>query len=174
MASPTRWTWVWVNSRSWWWTGRPGVLWFMGSQRVGHDWATELNCTHRTCLFITYFVSFIPSETSALSMQSPCHLVCTWIADLNIVPSTLHMTINIFEGRMEKGGTGYKGSSEDKLCLPHRFAQGWLGHLSVPLLNCHSLKLDCQQECKCYLLNFSRAQFPRHALFRFGLSFSLF
>ena len=42
MASPTRWTWVWVNSGSWWWTGRRGVLWFMGSQRVGHDW-TELN-----------------------------------------------------------------------------------------------------------------------------------
>ena len=45
MASPTRWTWVWVNSESWWWTGRPGVLWFMGSQRVGHDWVTELNWT---------------------------------------------------------------------------------------------------------------------------------
>ena len=43
MASPTRWTWVWVNSGRWWWTGRPGVLRFMGSQRVGHDWATELN-----------------------------------------------------------------------------------------------------------------------------------
>ena len=43
MASLTRWTWVWVNSGSWWWTGRPGVLWFMASQRVGHDWATELN-----------------------------------------------------------------------------------------------------------------------------------
>ena len=43
MASPTQWTWVWVNSGSWWWTGRPGVLQFMGSQRVGHDWATELN-----------------------------------------------------------------------------------------------------------------------------------
>ena len=41
MASLTRWTWVWVNSGSWWWTGRPGVMWFMGSQRVGHDWATE-------------------------------------------------------------------------------------------------------------------------------------
>ena len=40
-----QWTWVWVNSRSWWWTGRPGVLWFLGSQRVGHDWATELNWT---------------------------------------------------------------------------------------------------------------------------------
>ena len=46
MASPTRWTWVWVNSGSWWWTGRPGVLQFMGSQRVGHDWATELNWNH--------------------------------------------------------------------------------------------------------------------------------
>ena len=43
MASPTLWTWVWVNSGSWWWTGRPGVLRFMGSQRVGHDWAIELN-----------------------------------------------------------------------------------------------------------------------------------
>ena len=45
MASPTRWTWIWVNSGGWWWTGRPGMLWFMGSQRVGHDWATELNWT---------------------------------------------------------------------------------------------------------------------------------
>ena len=42
MASPIRWTWVWVNSGSWWWTGRPGVLQFMGLQRVGHDWVTEL------------------------------------------------------------------------------------------------------------------------------------
>ena len=44
MASQTWWTWVWVNSRRWWGTGRPGVLQFMESQRVGHDWATELNC----------------------------------------------------------------------------------------------------------------------------------
>ena len=44
MASLTRWTWVWVDSGSWWWTGRPGVLWFMGLQRVGHDWVTELIC----------------------------------------------------------------------------------------------------------------------------------
>ena len=42
MASWTRWTWIWVNSGSWWWTGRPGVLRFMGSQRIRHDWATEL------------------------------------------------------------------------------------------------------------------------------------
>ena len=43
MASPTQWTWVWVDSGSWWWIGRPGVLRFMGLKRVGHDWATELN-----------------------------------------------------------------------------------------------------------------------------------
>ena len=47
MASLTQWTWVWVNSGSWWWTGRPGVLRFMGLQRVRHDWATELNWTER-------------------------------------------------------------------------------------------------------------------------------
>ena len=45
MASLTQWTWVWVTSGRWWWTGRPGVLRFMGSKRVGHDWATELNWT---------------------------------------------------------------------------------------------------------------------------------
>ena len=43
MASPTRWTWVWASSRSWWWTGKPGVLQSMRLQRVGHNWATELN-----------------------------------------------------------------------------------------------------------------------------------
>ena len=45
MASLTRWTWLWINSGSWWWTGRPGVLQSMGLQRVGHDWVTELNWT---------------------------------------------------------------------------------------------------------------------------------
>ena len=55
MASLTRWTWVWVNSGNLWWTRRPGVLRFMGSQRVEHDWATELNwkplsvCTTTNC-----------------------------------------------------------------------------------------------------------------------------
>ena len=44
-ASLTQWIWVWVNSRSWWRTGKPGVLQSMGSQRVGHNWATELNWT---------------------------------------------------------------------------------------------------------------------------------
>ena len=47
MASLTQCTWVWVNSGIWWRTGRPGVLWFMGSQTVGHNWATELNWLKR-------------------------------------------------------------------------------------------------------------------------------
>ena len=48
MASPTQWTWVWVDSGSWWWTGRPGVLWFMVLQGVRHDWANELNQSENT------------------------------------------------------------------------------------------------------------------------------
>ena len=43
MASPTQWTWVWANSGRWWWSGRPGMLQFMGSKRVIHDWVTKLN-----------------------------------------------------------------------------------------------------------------------------------
>ena len=43
MASPTRWTWVWASSGSWWWTGRPGMLQSLESQRVAHDWVTEQN-----------------------------------------------------------------------------------------------------------------------------------
>ena len=50
MASPTRWTWVWVSSGSWWWTGRPGVLQFMGSQRS--DMTEQLNWTD-CFLFLT-------------------------------------------------------------------------------------------------------------------------
>ena len=58
MASPTQWTWVWVNSESWWQTGRPGVLRFMRLQRVGHEWATELNWTESRYL--------LPSSCSPL------------------------------------------------------------------------------------------------------------
>ena len=86
MASLTRWTWVSVNSRSWWWTGRPGVLRFMGSQRVRHDWETELNWTElnpyskfpQTLLSLRIpsdFHSFsqIPSESPSFIMSSQTH-----------------------------------------------------------------------------------------------------
>jgi len=56
MASLTQWTWVWVNSGSWWWTGRPGVLWSTGSQRVRHDWAVELNWRKfKSCITASLF-----------------------------------------------------------------------------------------------------------------------
>ena len=45
MASPTQWKWVWAYSGSWWWTGKPGIVQSMGSQRVRHAWVTELNWT---------------------------------------------------------------------------------------------------------------------------------
>ena len=54
VASPTQWTWVWVDSGSWWWTGRPGVLRFVGSQKVGHDWVTELNFFKMTVIISLY------------------------------------------------------------------------------------------------------------------------
>ena len=48
------WTWVWVNSGCWWWTGRPGVLWFMGLQSIRPDWVTELNSTEKLTLYFMY------------------------------------------------------------------------------------------------------------------------
>ena len=51
MVSLTRWTWVWASSRRWWWTGKPGVLQSMVLQRVGQDWATEMNWTELELAF---------------------------------------------------------------------------------------------------------------------------
>ena len=92
MASPTWWMWVWVNSGSWWWTGRSGMLQFMGSQRVGHNWATELNWTEQFHLLLPlsaeensksnegstmskmrYYVNFKTDEIFSL-----CHMVLLW------------------------------------------------------------------------------------------------
>ena len=71
MASPTRWTWVWVNSRSWWWTGSPGVLQFMGSRRVGHDWATEMNWN--------YIRKLTPKGLCFLLKQKGLFLKVSWL-----------------------------------------------------------------------------------------------
>ena len=80
MASLTRWTWDWVNSGSWWWTGRPGMLQFMGSQRVGHDWVTELNGklwqSHSTWLNNGeergIFLDYLFTELSVLHSKKSC------------------------------------------------------------------------------------------------------
>ena len=78
LASPTQWTWVWVDSGSWWWTGRPGVLRYLWSHRVKHDWATELNWTgfsiftklHNITLIWEYF-HHAEKETSYLLAVTP-------------------------------------------------------------------------------------------------------
>ena len=73
MASATRCTWVWVNSGSWWWTGRPGVLRFVGSQRVGHDWATELKL-HANFIYCTEFWMYLSNRKATLDLI--VHLFC--------------------------------------------------------------------------------------------------
>ena len=70
MTSPTQWTWVWVNSGSWWWTGKPGMLQSMGSQRVGHDW-TELRTSPlgvwiQDISIFYYFCCFMPKQKQHL------------------------------------------------------------------------------------------------------------
>ena len=60
MASPTQWIWVWANSRRWWWTGKPGMLQSMGSQRVKYDWATELKrVSHHPNPWVTHLLPLI-------------------------------------------------------------------------------------------------------------------
>ena len=75
MASQTRWTWVWVNSGNWWWTGRPGVLQFLGSQRFGHDWVTELNAIYEGPTLMTYLPLKSPTSSyNHIDRISTCEL----------------------------------------------------------------------------------------------------
>ena len=68
MASLTHGTWVWVDSGSWWWTGSPGLLRFMGLERVGHDWVTELNWTELEYLENLTLLRFTALVTSTKSL----------------------------------------------------------------------------------------------------------
>ena len=102
MASPTRWIWVWVNSGSWWWTGKPGVLQSMGLQRIVHDWVTELTdywlklspSTHASMLLLSrsldssYFILFetpdIQIYAYSLEKHYCCVCVCVCVYDIFI------------------------------------------------------------------------------------------
>ena len=69
MASPTQWTWVWVNSGSWRWTGRPGVLQSMGSQRVWHNWVAELTDWSNNAVWLGISVRVVVSATSSVQFS---------------------------------------------------------------------------------------------------------
>ena len=111
-GTPTRWTWVWASSGSWWWTGRPGVLQSVGSQRVGHDWLIELKAHFRHVLKRTklegqknIFVckwSTDPSENWALPALSPSfcpELSLPWLSNSNCPENiTIPPTVSLQAG----------------------------------------------------------------------------
>ena len=70
MTSLTWWTWVWASSRSWWWTGNPGVLQSMGSQRVRHSWATELNWANTGTSLVVQALTVLQSQCGGTQVQS--------------------------------------------------------------------------------------------------------
>ena len=110
MASPTQWAWVWVDSGSWWWTGKPGVLQFMGLQSVGHYWATELN----------WFYILAPvSQTPLLSpsLSSPIYLICQGILTAPVSPSQLLPKLQV--------------SAQTEHCLG-KFTDRWPWHHPFP------------------------------------------
>ena len=137
IASPTRWTWVWVDSGSWWWTGRPGMLGFMGLQRVRHDWATELNWTFSLALILAPFVlldNSFPLSTSPLSSKG-------WSGMVGCI-SLMFQYVSMFkEHWMKNCGAVFrltiKGSWIDWWCLPSIWTcclLTWLVSVFLPYL----------------------------------------
>ena len=84
ITSPTQWTWVWINSGSWWWTGRPGMLRFMASQRVRHNWATELNWYTLLMIRLSLCIILLKYHRSSNVQHSHCIIsegtfISTWL-----------------------------------------------------------------------------------------------
>ena len=88
IASPTQWTWVWVDSGSWWWMGRPGVLPSVGSQRVGHNWETDLNCF--TTITTIHCRPHLSLNWSSVPMKHYVHISCP------LVPGTHHSAFCLY------------------------------------------------------------------------------
>ena len=95
MGSLTQWTRVWVNSGSWWWTGRPDMLQSMGSQRVGHNWATELNWTEQVFSQMNMKMNQIilkdwgPQQVIICSAYQPKHLNMFKVTGCTVEAATL-------------------------------------------------------------------------------------
>ena len=96
MASPAQWTWVWVNSGSWWWAGRAGKLRFMGLQRFGHSWATELNWAG----WLSYIME-LPQRTftdtaDVMNFQRSCIQVEFWSVPMWVKIVDIQKIFHIF------------------------------------------------------------------------------
>ena len=132
MASLTRWTWVWVNSGSWWWTGRPGVLQFMGSQRVGHYWMTELNwtelyfsrfCIVRLKMFSLFFMYNLSEKYyKPITVQ---YYITVYITDcVSWVPHAKSWLIGKDCDAGRDWGQKEKGTTEDEMAGWHHWLDG--------------------------------------------------
>ena len=94
MVSLTRWTWVWVDSGSWWWTGRPGVLRLIGLQRVGHDWVTKLNWTELSSLS-GFFLSLKKSFHQIHFQLNPwCFMLWTSFSSSQMIDGNVQVQSN--------------------------------------------------------------------------------
>ena len=134
MASPTRWTWVWMNSGSWWWTGRPGMVWFMGSQRAWHDWATGVNWTKTMTTTCGNIPNLLPHH---IFEGKDWNVVCwressltpskSWVPKTRR-PPTIHLNKACPRGSL--------------WCL-------WLNTMVSQLLRCQSLAIQHLRKKKC-------------------------
>ena len=91
MASPTQWTWVWVNYGSWWWIGRPGMLQSMGSQRIGRDWATELNWTNIKVVTMCNRTPFMHAPVFLRFILTVGMCVCVCVFEGKIINTAMYI-----------------------------------------------------------------------------------
>ena len=130
MASSTPWTWVWASSRSYWWTGKPGVLQSMGWQRVGHNWATELNWRQFTDVPICTVMS--PLMSLNIYVQPAGHkavLDCQWAESFSLKPDLKHPARLPWWSRLRlwalnEGGPGSIPGQGNRSCMSQ-----WISHI---------------------------------------------
>ena len=111
MALPTQWTWVWVGSGSWWWTGKPGVLQSMGSQRIGHDWVTELKWIE-----VLHLISWSDQIRSDQLLSRARLFATPWIAARQASLSLTNSQSSLYNNINHRGADS-KASSILRTCL---------------------------------------------------------
>ena len=161
MASPTPWTWVWVNSGILWWTGRPGMLRFMGSQRVGRNWVTELNWWT-----VMDFPGGLDSEESACNSGKLGSIprLGRYPGEANGYP----LQYSCLENLMDRSLVGIvPGVAKSQTWLNRlSTAHGLLVYVSLPQFICWNPNLQCDdirvaqtRNSRALLRHFSRLQF---------------